>query len=67
MKIPRMISIGRILVTESSTLLRSLGETAFNTAGFAVKLVAICFIALNIKIMKNNIKHDDYLVKLIFN
>jgi hypothetical protein len=59
MKIPRMISIGRILIKESSTLLRSLGETAFKTAGFAVKLVAIFFIALNIKNLKNNIKHED--------
>jgi hypothetical protein len=49
MKIPRMISIGRILIKENSTLLRSLGETAFKTAGFAVKLVAIFFIASNIK------------------
>ncbi len=48
MKIPRMISIGRILVIESSTLLRSLGETAFNTAGFAVKLLAIFLNASNI-------------------
>jgi len=54
-----MISIGRILTNESSTLVRSLGETAFITAGFAVKLVAICFIALNIKNLKNNIKHED--------
>jgi hypothetical protein len=49
MKIPRMISIGRILIKENSTLLRSLGETAFKTACFAVKLVAIFFIASNIK------------------
>jgi hypothetical protein len=49
MRIPRMISIGRVLIKESSTL-RSLGETAFKTAGFAVKLVAIFFITLNIKI-----------------
>ena len=48
MKIPSMISIGRILIKESSTLMRSLGETAFITACFAVKLVAIFFIALNI-------------------
>lgn len=48
MKIPRMISKGRILLKESSTL-RSLGETAFMTACFAVKLVAIFFVASNIK------------------
>jgi hypothetical protein len=54
-----MISIGRILIKESSTLMRSLGETALNTAGFAVKLVAIFFIALNIKNLENNIKHGD--------
>jgi len=47
MKIPSMISIGRILIKESSTLLRSLGETAFKPAG-AGKLLAIFFIASNI-------------------